>query len=284
MNQKNILDNAYSQSIIFTKSHYENFPVVSLFIPKEFRKHIAVVYQFARQADDLADEGNLDKQIRLKNLEEFETKLTQCLSGKFEGEFWVALYNTIQSKNLTSQHFYDLLSAFKQDVVKKRYETYDELLDYCKRSANPVGRIILELFGIIDQKAFQYSDSVCTALQITNFLQDVSVDLLKDRIYIPKVEWQKFDVDEKVFEFKKNNTNFKSLIKIQVEKTRAFFSEGWKLIPFLDKRIKKQIIMTILGGEKILSKIEKNGYNVLDNRPTLSKIDYMKIFLKAYNG
>lgn len=286
MNQQNRLnsnfDAAYLSAINFSKSHYENFPVVSLFIPKELRKHIAIVYQFARQADDLADEGDLLDSIRIGKLDDYETKLTNCLSGIFDNEFWAALFNTLHTKKLTPQYFYDLLSAFKQDVVKKRYASYSELLDYCSRSANPVGRIILELFGITNEQAFNYSDAICTALQLTNFYQDVSIDLIKGRIYIPEDDWKKYGIDEKVFELKKNNTNFIALIKYQVDRTRRLFLEGWKLIPFLDKRLRKQIIMTILGGEGILDKIEKNGYNVLEHRPKLSKIDYLNIFLKAY--
>lgn len=278
----NNLEAAYLSAINFTKSHYENFPVVSLFIPKELRKHIAIVYQFARQADDLADEGDLVDSLRLTNLDDYEIKLTNCLTKNFANEFWAALFNTIHLKKLTPQYFYDLLSAFKQDVVKKRYSSYNELLDYCRRSANPVGRIILELFGITNIQAFNYSDSICTALQLTNFYQDVSIDLMKGRIYIPQEDWKKYDIDEKVFELKKNNTNFISLIKYQVDRTRQLFSEGWNLIPSLDKRIRKQIIMTILGGEAILAKIEENGYNVLNQRPKLSKVDYLKIFFKTY--
>lgn len=275
------LNTAYQKAIDFTKSHYENFPVISLFIPVELKKHIAIVYQFARQADDFADEGDVNESVRLKNLQKYENQLNECLKGIYVNDFWMALHETINSFKLTQNNFYDLLSAFKQDVTKKQYDSYDELLNYCRRSANPVGRIILEIFGVYNEAALRYSDAICTALQLTNFYQDVSIDIKKGRIYIPLDELKSHNVDEKVFELKKNNTNFKTLLMHQVERTSDLFLEGWKLIPFLPDNLKKQIIMTILGGEEILKKIKINDYNVLEVRPELSKLDFIKIFFKA---
>ncbi len=276
-----LLNTAYQKAIDFTKSHYENFPVFSLFIPVELKKHIAIVYQFARQADDFADEGDVNETVRLENLQRYENQLNECLKGIYDNDFWMALHETINSFKLAQNNFYDLLSAFKQDVTKKRYDSYDELLNYCRRSANPVGRIILEIFGVYNEAALRYSDAICTALQLTNFYQDVSIDIKKGRIYIPLDELKSHDVDEKVFELKKNNTNFKTLLMHQVERTSDLFLEGWKLIPFLPDNLKKQIIMTILGGEEILKKIKINDYNVLEVRPELGKLDFIKIFFKA---
>ncbi|MFA7419978.1 MAG: squalene synthase HpnC [Melioribacteraceae bacterium] len=275
------LETAYESAQEFASNHYENFPVLSVTLPREVKKHIAVVYQFARQADDLADEGDVNPELRIKNLELYEKQLTDCLSGKFIIDFWMALKNTINECNLTTQYFYDLLSAFKQDVLIKRYSNYEDLSDYCRRSANPVGRLVLEICGVRNEEAFRYSDSICTALQLTNFYQDVSVDWQKGRIYIPQIEMEKFGVSEKIFEEKQNNANFKSLLKFQIERTRELFAEGRKLLPFLPGSLLVQIRMTILGGEKILEKIEESDYNVIMQRPKLSKIDYLKIFGKG---
>ncbi len=275
------LDAAYECAQEFASNHYENFPVLSITLPQEVKKHIAVVYQFARQADDLADEGDVNLELRIKNLELYEKQLTDCLSGKFIIDFWMALKNTINECNLTTQYFYDLLSAFKQDVLIKRYSSYYDLLDYCRRSANPVGRIVLEICGVRNPDALSYSDSICTALQLTNFYQDVLIDWQKGRIYIPQIEMEKFGVSEKIFEEKQNNANFKSLLKFQIERTRELFAEGRKLLPFLPSALLVQIRMTIFGGEKILDKIEGLEYDVLVQRPKLSKVDYLKIFAKG---
>lgn len=276
-----ILEHAYQDAINFTKSHYENFPVISYLIKKELRKHTAIIYQFARQADDIADEGNFQPEQRLKLLNEYENSLINCLNGKAENGFWFALNNTIKEKHLSKENFLDLLKAFKQDVTKKKYENYNELLDYCKKSANPVGRIILELHGIKDKNAFKFSDDICTALQLTNFYQDVSIDFQKDRIYIPKEEMQQYKVEEHFFEIKENNSKFQALIKFEVERVEKLFINGRNLLRYLPFMLKIQILLTIKGGEAILEKIKKNNYDVLNKRPTLTKIDFAKIALAA---
>ncbi|KAF0152803.1 MAG: Phytoene/squalene synthetase [Ignavibacteria bacterium] len=276
-----MLTESYKNAEGFAKSHYENFPVISLTLPKEARKHIAVIYQFARQADDITDEGEVNSESRTESLELYESQLADCSSGKFANDFWAALYNTINDCKLNKQYLYDLLSAFKQDIHTKRYSHYENLLDYCRRSANPVGRLVLEVCGVRNEEAFLYSDSICTALQLTNFYQDVSVDIQKGRIYIPQIEMTKFGVEEKIFEEKQINANFKSLLKYQIDRTRLLFVEGRKLLPLLPKPLLVQIKMTILGGEKILDKIVELDYNVLAQRPKLNKFDYIRIFTKG---
>ena len=217
----------------------------------------------------------------MKNLELYEIHLRNCLDEIYENDFWYALHNTILEYNLTPKYFYDLLSAFKQDISKTRYHSFDEVLNYCERSANPVGRIVLEFFNIRDDDSKRYSDAICTALQLTNFYQDVSIDIKKDRIYIPIDEIERFGVKLNQFELKQNNTNFEQLLKFQVARTKDYFSIGKNLFSRLPGKLEKQIKATVLGGEKILEKIEMINYNVLNNRPKLSKIDYMKILLKA---
>ena len=278
-----MLKTAYSDAIRFTKSHYENFPVISLFIPNKLRKHIAVIYQFARQADDIADEGNIADEERLKQLAKYRNRLHDALSNKYYSQFWNALHNTILTKRLTSEYFFDLLEAFEQDITKKRYENFQELNAYCSKSANPVGRIILELFGVFDDEANEYSDAICTALQLTNFYQDTKIDLQeKGRIYLPKDELKKFKVDEKYLKLETSNYELKKLLKYQIKRVRKLFDTGKKLFPKLPSRLKRQIIITVNGGEAILDKIENNDYDVLKGRPILSKIDYFRILLKSF--
>lgn len=202
------LDSGYQKAIDFTKSHYENFPVVSFLIPKDLRKHVAIVYQFARQADDIADEGSYDSEERRDRLKVYKSQLNDAIHGSPSNDFWFSLSNTITSKNLESKNFYNLLHAFTQDLTKKRYSDFNDLLNYCSNSANPVGRIILELNGIFDEDSKIFSDNICTALQLTNFYQDVSIDIQKDRIYIPMDELNDFGVTEEMFQLKGFNGKF----------------------------------------------------------------------------
>ncbi len=272
----------YQTALTFAKNHYENFPVISILIPKHLQKHIAIIYWFARTADDFADEGNASEEDRLIKLNQFEYRLTQLLNGKAENNFEIALKNTIDEMNLSKANFYNLLNAFKQDVIKKRYKNCFELLDYCSRSANPIGRLILELFNIRDENAFNYSDKICTALQLTNFYQDVKIDWQKGRIYLPADELEKNNVDEKVFELKKNNLKFKSVLKANVKRTEILFNEGKRLLNFLSGRLKLEIKWTILSGEAILNKIKKIDYDVLNNRPELSKREKIFLLFKSF--
>lgn len=277
----NGLETEYKKSLEEAASHYENFPVASFLVPARLRKHISVIYRYARMADDLADEGNLLPEERIEALNKVEADLKSALEGRSSGSFFQALSSTIKDKNLTPGYFFDLLKAFRQDVSVKRYSTFSELMDYCSCSANPVGRIILELFDLRQNELFLLSDKICSALQLTNFYQDVSPDLLKGRIYIPLEEMKTFNVSEKDFELKKINTNFKQLIKLQVDRTRDLFSEGEKLTGFLPKPLKYEIKWTILGGKRILERIEANGYDVLNKRPRLGKFEYFNLLIKS---
>jgi squalene synthase HpnC len=274
-------DAAYKKALLFTRNHYENFPVASFLVKKELRKHIAVIYWFARTADDIADEGNVTEAERIIKLNDFEERLQDTLAGHFENDFDAALYHTITGKKLTHQLFFDLISAFRQDITKKRYNNYEELLDYCSRSANPVGRLILELHDIRDSKAFSYSDNICTALQLTNFYQDVSVDIEKGRIYIALDEMSRYKVSEKLFENKEINQYIKSLMQFNVERVSKMFSEGKNLLDYLNGRLKFEIAWTILGGMEILNMIKANDYDVMNKRPELSKNKMISLFFKA---
>ena len=271
----------YEKALILAKSHYENFPVVSLLIPKTLRKDLSVIYWFARTADDLADEGSHSDEQRLKKLSVFEGRLENLLEGYCSSELESALAKTIKTENLSPEHFYNLLKAFKQDVTKKRYSDFNDVLSYCENSANPVGRLILELINIKDEKAIYYSDKICTALQITNFIQDTAIDFKKGRIYYPLDEMQKFGVKEKMFELKENNLNFNHLVEFSITRTQQMFNEGKNLLSYLKGRIKFEIMATISGGELILRKIKEQDYDVLNVRPILSSSDYFKMFIKS---
>ena len=252
-------NNSYKKALEFAKNHYENFPVVSFLIPHRFQKDVAIIYWFARTADDFADEGIVPENERLNNLDNFENRLTDLLNEKYENEFDKALSETIKTRKLSHENFYNLLKAFKQDVVKKRYADFSEVLEYCKNSANPVGRLILELFGIRNKEAFDASDNICTALQLTNFYQDVKIDYKKGRIYFPINEMERFGVTENMFCMNENTRNLEQLVKFNVERTRKLFNNGHQLFEHLSGRLKVEITWTALGGERILDKIEKNN-------------------------
>ena len=274
-------ENSYKKALEFAKTHYENFPVVSFLIPHELRKDIAIIYWFARTADDFADEGNYSEKERLENLDKFEKRLGNSLNGKFEDGFDLALSETINKKKLTSENFYNLLKAFKQDVLKKRYASFSEVQEYCRNSANPVGRLILELFDVRNEEAFNASDNICTALQLTNFYQDVKIDYEKGRIYFPVDELDEFGVTENMFRMSENTRNFQQLVKFNIGRTRELFRNGKQLLEHLSGRLRVEITWTVFGGEAILDKIEKNNYNVLDERPKLNKMDFIRLFLKS---
>lgn len=271
----------YTNAVELAKKHYENFPVVSIFTPKKLRKSISLIYWFARTADDFADEGNLEPQIRHSLLEKFENDFTQSFKTKSGNVLFEKLTDEIISHQLSIKYFFDLLSAFKQDASKKRYNNFEDVLDYCTRSANPVGRLILELYNIKDENVFNLSDKICTALQLTNFYQDTLIDIKRGRLYYPLNELAEFNVSEKSFELLENNYNIKSVIKFNIDRAQKLFDEGKKLLDFLPFRLRMQIRITIMGGETILKKIRKSDYNVFFYRPKLNKIELLKIFFRS---
>ena len=274
----------YNEARQLAKSHYENFPVVSFLIPKKFRNDIAVIYWFARTADDYADEGNYSSSIKLEKLQAFEDRFKSSLKDNPDTELEIALRNTIITRRLNPEYFFNLLKAFKQDVMKNRYEDFIEVMDYCSNSANPVGRILLELFDVRNEKAFYFSDKICTALQLTNFIQDTKIDFNKGRIYFPIDEMGKFGVDEKMFEMNKISFNLKKLIEFSVNRTQIMFDEGKSLLEFLSGRFKYEIAWTIKGGEEILSKIRGSDFDVFTKRPVLTKTDYLKLLFKSFTS
>ncbi|MGH9844655.1 MAG: squalene synthase HpnC, partial [Blastocatellia bacterium] len=267
------------------RGHYENFPVGSLLVPKSKRRHVYSIYAFARTADDFADEGyetsGLSEAERLAALDDWESKLEDCFRGQANHPIFVALAETVRELDLPVRLFRDLLSAFKQDVVKRRYADFDEVLDYCRRSANPVGRLILRLFDYRDERLDELSDCICTALQLANFWQDVATDIGKDRVYLPADEMAGHGVAVDDLREKRFSDRYASLLEFQVERTREFFERGRSLPWQVRGRLAVELRLTWLGGMRILEKIEAMGYDTLNGRPKITAYDKLGLVIQA---
>jgi squalene synthase HpnC len=271
----------YCQNI--ATSHYENFPVASKLLPRRLRQPIMVIYAFARTADDLADEGEDSNEQRLQNLQAFEQKLRDVEQGKPSDELlFIALNDVIQRFNIPYSLFYDLLSAFQQDVQKNRYQHVGEVMDYCRRSANPIGRIYLILMGRDSEKNNAYSDGICSALQLINFLQDVQQDLVEnDRIYIPMDEMESFGV--KLIDLKAGNCPpaMQQLLEKQRERARKMLKAGAPLIKQLKGRSRFELSMIVFGGMRILQRLHETREQCFA-RPRLRKRDWGWIVWRSF--
>lgn len=275
------LKSAYSYCRAINKSHYENFPVASFLLPKKIRPAVDAIYAFSRVADDFADEAEFDGR-RLELLDEWERSLDD---KEPQNAIFVALQDARRRHELPKKLFVDLLSAFKQDVVKTRYQNFAQVLDYCTRSANPVGRLLLHLFKENSEENLKYSDAICTALQLANFWQDVFIDLKKDRIYLPQDEMERFGIKESELRVVLDNHFLKSLSRLlffQIQRTREIFLQGAPLGLNLKGRLGAEIRLTWLTGNLILDKIEANDFDVAQHRPELKKTDFIKLLPKAF--
>lgn len=279
---KETLQNAYAECLAMVRSHYENFPVASRLLPKHLRQPIAVIYAFARRADDFADENDLSNEERLTALNDFSDKLTQIEHGEdVEDTTFIALADVIKQHQLPISLFHDLLTAFKMDVTKTRYANFGEVMEYCRYSANPVGRLLLHLNNAISPKNLGYSDAVCSALQLTNFLQDISQDIEEsDRIYIPLDEMKQFGVSEDDIRNKVTNAATRRLIQFQIQRTRKLMQSGAPLGKVLKGRMGLELRLTIMGGSRILYKLNQQHDDVF-SRPRLSKWDIAWVIWKA---
>jgi len=265
-------------------AHYENFPVGSLLIPKSKRRHFYSIYAFARTADDFADEEyerGLSESDRLAALDDWGEQLERCEQGRASSPVFVALASTIRELDLPLQLFRDLISAFKQDVTKRRYRSYEEVLDYCARSANPVGRLILLLFGYRDQRLHTLSDNICTGLQLANHWQDVAVDLEKDRIYLPEEDLARFGLSETDLFDHRCNEPYRRLVKYQVDRTRELFERGAGLPEQVRGRLALELRLIWHGGMRILERIEMDDYDTLNSRPRISALDKLLILSRG---
>jgi squalene synthase HpnC len=258
-------------------SHYENFPVASLLLPAPLREPVEIIYRFARSADDFADEGNDPPEIRLKKLDDYRAQLAAPSTPLFRD-----LEKIIREHGLPVQLFADLLHAFTQDVTQKRYEDFPQLMEYCRHSANPVGRLLLHLFKRTSDLELRQSDAVCTALQLINHWQDVDVDYIKDnRVYLPQDEMARFGVTERHLREKICDPAWQALMTFQVERARSLILEGAPLGRALPGRVGLEIRATMQGGLRILEKIERVGYDVFRRRPVLKPLDWPMLLLKA---
>lgn len=254
-----------------THGHYENFSVVSLLLPRHLRQDFCNVYSFCRTADDLGDEVH-DRERARELLEQFEQQTHACFAGEAQSAVFVALAETIRRHDLPIQPFLDLISAFKQDQDVTRYDTFEQLMDYCRRSADPVGRLVLYLCGYRDDIRQRLSDRTCSALQLANFWQDVRRDLLDhDRVYLPRESMEGFGVTEEQIREGRCDDNYRRLIKFEVERTAAMFDEGDALLPTLDSSVRRQVALFGRGGRAVLTAIRRQEYDTLSRRPTLSR-------------
>jgi len=265
------------------RSHYENFSVASWFLPERLRQHFFNVYAYCRISDDLGDEvGNSAASLQL--LDQWETELNACYDGHPRHPVFVALAETVRKFEIPKHEFADLLTAFRQDQSVSRYETFDDLLGYCRYSANPVGHLVLYLCGYRDSERQQLSDFTCTALQLANFWQDVSADFGKGRIYIPLEDMRRFGVSEDVIQCGDNASSFCEMLKFEVERAREWFAQGMPLIAKVDRKLATDIELFSSGGREILNAIERQQYAVLGRRPAISKTRKLALVARAALG
>ena len=264
------------------QSHYENFPVASRFLPRRLRDPIAAIYAFARTADDIADEGDISRQLRLHRLQEMETALAAVEAGGADNTpLFQALADTITRYRLPVDLFRDLLSAFRQDVSKTRYADFNELMDYCSRSANPVGRLMLYLTGQVSDSRLVMADNVCSALQLINFVQDIDRDYRKNhRIYIPQAELQYYAVSEDDIKHRRNSAGFKQLMNFQIQRAAGLLDSGSPLGRQSRGRFGLELRAIILGGSRILEKLRQQ--DDLFDQPRLNSRDQMRIIWGAF--
>ena len=278
---------AYASCARDGRAHYENFPVASLLLPRSMRAHVAAVYAFARAADDFADEGERSIEERHRLLDGWLCRLREAVSGP-EGAaprppgpgepanteaIFTALGATIRTRELQPELLEDLLSAFRQDVTVMRYATWSDLFDYCRRSANPVGRLVLRIGGYRSSRFDEWSDAICTALQLTNFWQDLESDYGRGRIYLPVEETAAHGADERALSEGRLTPGWERALASAVRRTRGLFDKGRPLCDQVNGRLRYELRATWLGGARILNRLESTRFDVRHHRPTLGAAD-----------
>jgi len=265
------------------RSHYENFSVASWFLPARLRQHFFNVYAYCRISDDLGDEvGNPAASLLL--LDQWQRELDACYAGSPRHPVFVALAETVRKFEIPQHEFSDLLTAFRQDQTITRYQTFDDLLGYCRNSANPVGHLVLYLCGYRDAERQKLSDCTCTALQLANFWQDVSVDYEKGRIYLPLESLRRFGVTEEDLTANRNTSSFCEMMRFEVARAREWFERGLPLVSKVEKELAIDLELFTRGGQEILNAIEKQGYAVLGRRPSISKSRKLALVARAALG
>ena len=262
--------------------HYENFPVASILLPKAVRRPTEVIYAFARSADDIADEGDASPAERLAALDTYLDELDRIENGETpKTPLFEDVAEIVARHRLPIPLFRDLISAFKQDVTVKRYETFDDLTDYCSRSANPVGRLMLILFNRATPQNIARSDAICTALQLINFWQDVAIDWKKDRVYLPQADLRQYRVSEAQIADGRWNAAYAALIDFEIDRAQRLMLAGGDLARDLPGRFGWEIRFTVLGGLRILEKLRRVRGDVFTRRPVLKATDWPMLGLRA---
>jgi squalene synthase HpnC len=265
------------------KSHYENFSVATWFLPRRLRQHFYNVYAYCRISDDLGDEVG-DPQQSLELLDQWEPELDACYAGTPKHPVFVALSETVKQFGIPKHEFSDLLIAFRQDQTVTRFETFDDVLGYCRYSANPVGHLVLYLCGYSDSERQQLSDYTCTALQLANFWQDVFVDYGKGRIYLPLEDLRHFGVTGEDIAQRRATPQFIAMLRFEVERARDWFSRGLPLVKMVSRELAIDLELFSRGGQEILNAIERQGFDVLKARPEISKTRKLLLVLRAAMG
>ena len=262
--------------------HYENFPVASVLLPRRLRRPVALIYAFARSADDFADEGNDPPERRLQNLGRYQRELDAIEAAESpRTPFFADLAQVIRQYGLPVGLFRDLLSAFSQDVVKGRYADFSEIMDYCRRSANPVGRLLLYLYDAADETNFAYSDNICTSLQLINFLQDVASDYRRDRIYVPLDEMRQFGISEEQIAKGDASGRWADFMRYEIDRAADMMNCGATLGNVLPGRVGLELRTIVCGGARILEKLRASGGDVFHHRPVLRPYDWVTILYRA---
>jgi squalene synthase HpnC len=287
--QDSRIGTAYAECRRLAALHYENFPVASWLVPSDKRDVLAAIYAFARCADDFADEPGIPG--RLAALADWRSRLDRCFAGSPDHPVFIALADAVQRFSLSYENFENLIRAFESDVRINRHPDFASLLGYCRCSANPVGRLVLELFGHRSDEFFSFSDYICTALQLTNHWQDAAVDLSRDRIYLPLEDLAQFGLSVSDLHHLMTSRDsippkallarWQDLMAFQVCRTRELFERGRPLPDRVVPELRRQLRMTWLGGMMILAKIEAVGYDVFRRRPALSKLDFVRLYVNA---
>ena len=260
---------AFAHCEALAREHYENFPVASMALPRRIRPYVAAVYAFARTADDFADEGERTPEERLALLDGWEAMLHKAYEGDATHPIFVAITATAEDTGIPKQLLLDLLRAFRMDVTVKGYRTFGDVLEYCRYSANPVGRLVLHLFGESRAETTVLSDAICTGLQLANFYQDYSVDLVRGRQYVPLDEMTRFGYTEVQFPGVVQDARFRELMAFQVERAREYLRGGSSLLGLVSGRLRLELSMTVRGGLAILDRVAAINYDVRHQRPAL---------------
>jgi squalene synthase HpnC len=277
------LDEAHEYCRRLARTHYENFSVATWFLPRRLRQHFFNLYAYCRISDDLGDEVG-DPTAALELLDQWESELNECYNGTPRHPVFVALAETVRQFEIPRHEFSDLLRAFRQDQTITRFESFNDVLAYCRCSANPVGHLVLYLCGYRDQERQRLSDFTCTALQLANFWQDVSIDYAKGRIYLPLEDLRRFNVTEQEIAQSQNTPNFCAMMKFEVERARDWFRQGVPLVQKVDHELAIDLELFTRGGLEILNAIERQNFAVLGCRPVISHPRKLALVARAALG